>query len=411
MALFDTARKIPSLLRRGTLGLIHLILTLAVIAGAVFAVQMGADELTRRAEAAPAPEPAPVMPVTTQALKLETGYAVSRSFVGQVEPRRTVAVSFELSGRLNAILVDEGDYVTAGQHIATLDTRLLNSERARLLASQAALEAQLRFALQTVERQTELSDRGFASQAALDEALARSDELRSRIGEVEAALDTNTIQAEKSKLFAPFAGQITERLVDGGESVAPGQGLVELVEDGAAHLRVGVPLDFAATDLAKVTVDLGGESHGATLITLRPDVDPVTRTRTAIFAISGGAATAFGQTARLVLSDRIEEAGLWVPVTTLKEGLRGQWTLLSVDANNVVRALSVQVVHTQGNRVFVRGAFPAGTKLLATGPQRVTIGQTVDPRPVEATPVPDAAAPAPAPSPQAASSSATSPTL
>ena len=53
----------------------------------------------------------------------------------------------------------------------------------------------------------------------------------------------------------------------------------------------------------------------------------------------------------------------------------------AVDAENTVRTVSVQVLHGDGDKVFVRGAFPDGTKLIMSGPQRVTVGQTVDPQP------------------------------
>jgi hypothetical protein len=114
---------------------------------------------------------------------------------------------------------------------------------------------------------------------------------------------------------------------------------------------------------------------------LRPDIDPVTRTRTALFDVDAGADLAFGQTARLILRETHQTPGVWVAATALREGLRGQWTLLAVDADNTVRALSVQVVHIAGDQVYVRGAFPDGLRLIASGPQRVTVGQMVAPQP------------------------------
>ncbi len=358
-------------------------LTLTIIATALMAVYFGSSELARRAQAAPKPQPAAVLPVAVTPIELHNNYQIARRFVGQVEPQKTVSISFELSGQLDQILVDEGDQITEGQQIAALDTQLLDADRVRLEASKSALEAQLRFAEQTVERQSQLSDRGFASQSGLDEALSRSDELRARIAEVQAALTSNTIQAEKSIVYAPFTGRITDRPVDGGESLSPGQTVVEIVQDGTPQLRIGVPLDVTATILSQAEVEIGGLIYDASLITLRPDVDPVTRTRTALLQVKTDDALAFGQTARLILTDRVEATGLWVPTTTLKEGARGQWTLLTVDVENIVRQASVQVLHTDGDQVFVRGVFPDGARLITSGPQRVTPGQRVDPRPIK----------------------------
>ena len=45
--------------------------------------------------------------------------------LGQLEPVQNSQLGFELAGRVTSILVDEGDAVTAGQVLATLDTDLL----------------------------------------------------------------------------------------------------------------------------------------------------------------------------------------------------------------------------------------------------------------------------------------------
>ena len=365
------------MLRRGLRLLGRVSLTLAVIAGAGIAVQLGASELARRADAAPTPEAAALVPVSATPLVRETGYTVARAFIGQVEPQKSVAVSFELPGRLDRIEVDEGDWIEKGQVLATQDVSLLAVERTRLLASKTAAEAQLRFAEQTVVRTEELKRRGFLSEAGLDEALSRRDELLARIAEIDAALENVAIRVAKSRITAPFDGRVTERLVDGGETLGAGQRVLGLVALHKPQVRIGVPLDIAETNLGDATIEIGDSRHPATLVTLRPDIDPVTRTRTAIFEIETLDRPAFGQIARLILPQRVDAAGIWVPTTTLKEGVRGQWTVLTVDADQTVRAATVEILHAESERVFVRGAFPEGTLLIDAGPQRVTVGQRV----------------------------------
>ncbi len=355
----------------------RLFATLAVVAGAAIAVHYGSSELTRRAEAAPAPEPAPTTPVQTLPLRLETGYDIRRAFIGQNEPQRTVSVSFELSGRLASIAADEGEMVQQGQVLATLDTLLLEAERTQLLASKAAAEAQLKFAVQTLERNEELKERGFATQANLDGAVAQRDQLIGQIAEIEAAIVNVDIRLAKSRIEAPFDGRVTSRFVDGRETLNPGQPVLEIIELRKPQVRVGVPLDFDESRLNDVEVEIAGQVYSSTLVTLRPDIDPITRTRTALFAINADVQPAFGQTARLLVTERIQADGLWLPVTSLKEGVRGQWTVLTVDADATVRAASVEVLHAESDRVFVRGAFPPDTILIGEGTQRVTVGQRV----------------------------------
>ena len=351
--------------------------TAAVIAGAGYAVQSGASLLAARAADTPPPDPAPLIAVSVRTLTQDTGYSVPRSFVGQVEPRKTVALSFELAGRLDAVLVDEGDTVTEGQVIARQDIDLLRADRDRQQAARKAVEAQLAFALQTVDRSEALRDRGFASQERLDQSMATRDELTARISEIDAALATIDIRLQKAQLFAPFDGRIARRLLDGGEAVGAGQVLVEVVETGVPQIRVGLPLsiDEGAMDTAQISVN--GRSYAATLASFRPDIDPVTRTRTALFDIDADTALALGQTARLELQTEVTEDGTWVPLRSLKEGDKGQWTLLVVDADNIVRRASVLVIHATSDQAYVQGSFPPGTRMIEQGPQRVTLGQTV----------------------------------
>ncbi len=355
----------------------RVIVTVGVIAAAVLAVRFGSSELGQRADAAPTPDAAAVIPVSARPLVQEAGYLVTRAFIGQVEPQRTVAMSFELPGRLNEVSVKEGDRVERDQVLATQDTSLLASEKTRLVASRDAAEAQLRFARQTVDRSRELSQRGFTSQAGLDEVLARQDELNARIAEVDASLENVAIRMAKSRIIAPFAGRVTERLVDGGETLAAGQRVLELVELRKPQVRIGLPLEVTEDRLRGAMIEIVGAAYPTRLVTLRPDIDPVTRTRTAIFEIEAIEQPAFGQTARLILPEIVEANGLWLPVTSLKEGVRGQWTVLLIDPEMIVRAATVEILHAESDRVFVRGAFPEGTLLLGEGPQRVTVGQSV----------------------------------
>lgn len=352
-------------------------LTLAIALGALFAVQFGSAELTRRADAAPLPDAAALTPVSVSPVVLQESYTVSRAFVGQVEPQKTVALSFELAGRLDVVTIDEGDRVEAGQILASQDLSLLHSERERLEATRTATEAQLTFANQTVDRNAELVKTGVASQARFDEAVARQAELTARIAEIDASLNNVGIRVQKSQIIAPFDGQVTERLVDGGEILAPGQQVFGLVELAKPQVRIGVPLGLTESGLEDANIEVGSDTHVASLVSLRPDIDPVTRTRTAIFEVETDAALLFGQTARLILEEQIDVSGVWLPTTSLKEGVRGQWTVLTVDGDMKVRASSVEVLHAESERVFVRGAFPDGTVLIDEGPQRVTVGQQV----------------------------------
>ncbi|MGI1662078.1 efflux RND transporter periplasmic adaptor subunit [Palleronia sp. KMU-117] len=353
--------------------------TLAVVGVSVAVTVFGAQALSQRAAAAPTPVGAPPIPVATRALVVEDGYTVSRSFVGQVEPARSVALSFELPGKVDVVEVEEGETVRQGDVVARQDTRLIEADIARLTASRSALQARMEFASRTLDRNSELNTRGFASSERLDSAIASRDELAARIAEVDAALLEAEIRRAKATLTAPMDGRVTVRRVDGGESLSTGQPVLTVVSTGAPVVRVGLPLDLIDQLAADATITIGGRDHAARLQTVRPDIDPVTRTRTALFTLVDADEAVFGQTARLMLSQRVEAAGSWVPLRSLKENAGGIWTILTLGADGRVRLAAVEVLHADGDRVFVRGSFPEGTLAIDEGPQRVAPGQAVRP--------------------------------
>ena len=366
----------PSFFRRAGRWVVSTTLTLGVVAGAGAAVFFGANTLADRAEAVEPPVEADLTKVSVSPIRMETGYTVPRRFVGQVESGANVTLSFELGGRLTELLVEEGDRVTEGQEIARLDTALLEAERTRLEASRSATASQLDFAETRVVRAEALREEGFASQEALDQARSTRDELQNRIAETEAALASVRINIEKSVLYAPFDGQVGAQSVDGGETLAAGQAVLRLLETAAPEVRVGLPLSLSPDTLQNAQVEVGGVLYPATLSHLRPDIDPVTRTRTALFTIEAEDAPLFGQTATLVLETEKSADGAWVPLDALREGSGSMWTVLVV-VDGIVRNAAVEVLHAEETRVYVNGTFEDGASLIDTGAHRVVPGQAV----------------------------------
>lgn len=366
----------PSLVTRSIRIFLQSTVTLAVVAVAVFVLVIGVGMLGDRAAAVPDPEGADPVPVAVSPARFETGYSVPRRFIGQVEAQAAVSLSFELDGQLGALLVEEGDRVVQGQKVAALDTDLLQAEAARLRASRAAASAQLTFAETRLARALALQKQGFTSQETLDQALAARDELTNRIAETDAALDTVAINLEKSVLYAPFDGQVAAQTVDRAETIRAGQEIAMILQTRSPQVRIGLPLDIDASALQSVHIDLDGRQMPARLSRLRPDIDPVTRTRTAIFDLDPAAQVLFGQTVALVIETRVDTEGLWVPLDALQSGKGSVWTVMVVDDNRLRRA-AVEILHMEADRAYVRGSLAEGTQIVTGGAHRVVAGQQV----------------------------------
>lgn len=362
----------PSILRRISI----LGGTAIVIAIAVGAVTLGSHALAQRVENAPSPEPALLTSVVVSPVQFEDHYTTTRHFLGQIEATSDAVLSFELGGRVAEVAIEEGGSIVKGDVIARLDTALLESERARLTASRDATNAQLTFAETRLNRAQQLLGEGFSSQETRDQARATRDELAGRIAEIEAGLATVAINIEKSVMHAPFDGQVGALDVEIAETVSPGQMVLTLIETGPPMVRVGIPLSVSQDALQQVTIAVAGQQYIANLQQLRPDIDPTTRTRTALFALQSDSVLAFGQTANLVVETDVAARGAWVSLDALQQGSGSIWTVLVVE-DGVVRTAAVEVLYQHSDRAFVQGSFTEGAQLIHTGAHRVVPGQQV----------------------------------
>lgn len=358
-------------------------LTAGVIAGAGGMVAGGMALVPAGASAPPAgTATTPPMPVAVLRIERLPGHAVTRRFAGQVEAAAETALGFEFGGRVTAVLVDEGDPVTEGTPLARLDTAALRPERAALVAERAALQADADLARLTLSRRDALTDRGHGSIAAQDQARLALARLDAQIDAIDARIDGVDVRLDKSVLLAPFAARVGTRTADPGLTVGAGQPVLTLLADAPPRLRVGLPPDLAA-GLAPgdaVTVALDGATAAATIRHVRPDLDPGTRSRAVVVDLPPGVTAAPGQTADLILTQTVAEPGFWVPLSALREGVRGTWTVLALDtAEGGDRAIpaAVEVIHTAGDRVFLRGTLADGARIIATAPDRVAPGQPV----------------------------------
>ncbi|MEM1377930.1 MAG: efflux RND transporter periplasmic adaptor subunit, partial [Pseudomonadota bacterium] len=306
---------------------------------------------------------------------------VERSFTGQIEAPQTVALAFEQGGTLKSVAFDEGQKVRAGQVIATLGDRLLQTERQRLLASKAALEAQRELIELDNERAAQLNKQGFASTRSLDQSRLGLVEIRARMAELDAAVAAIDVQLDKLTITAPFSGTVNTREFDPGSTIGGGQPVLTIIDDDLPVFRVGMVPALADTlPLNEVlSVDFGEQEVGAKVIAKLPQLDPITRTKAVRLQLTEPADIAFGATGKLTVEETIKSNGAWIPITAIEEGVRGLWTVKTVSDEDTpsVEVEAVELIHAETQRAFVRGTFPADTKIIVDGLHRTVVGQPV----------------------------------
>mgnify|MGYP003632900218 FL=1 len=374
----DTARdKRPTALK----GLFFLIILLLVCAGLVFAAaQLRSKEGPKVAKTAPVPMAVQVAPV-----ELVSAFTLNETYSGLAEARRNSALGFSSGGRIETIAVDVGDRVKRGSILASLDTRGLRAQLASASAVVDEARAAHSLALSTVERRRTLKLQGHVSQQAVDEAEAQANTALARVEAAKAQADIFRVQIDLSRITAPFDGVVTARMSDEGAIAGAGQPILDLVE--AAHLeaRIGLPANSAARlvpgDAYTLQADTGAIE--AVLRSVTGVIDPAQRTVAAVFEINDAEIVASGAVVRLTMERDIDEPGFWVPVKALSTASRGLWTIYVAEPTESgwhVASRPVEMVHTDGDRAFVRGAVTAGERVITDGLQRIVPGQPVEPR-------------------------------
>lgn len=236
---------------------------------------------------------------------------VTYEAVGSVRPVVEARLMAQASGRILSLAVRAGDRVTEGQELAVMEDRVLglkveqanraieaaqaDSSRARQgqMAAEAAL-AQARDEFQRVKKlladKAATPQRFEQAQAAFKGAEAGVAQARygveaamATVARAEAAKKEAEVGLGYTRLEAPMAGVVSERMVDPGDLAWPGRPLLLLMNPEAMRIEASVPESLAASvregQALELSVDaLGGETLKGAVEEIAPAADPLSRT-------------------------------------------------------------------------------------------------------------------------------------
>jgi len=168
-----------------------------------------------------------------------------RLFDGIVEAVQQATLAAQTTGRIVALERDVDASVATGDLIlrisgieqrARLDAALQSLTEAQAVAA----EARARFS-----RVSDLAGQKLLSQADLDRATADRDAAEARLASAQAGVAAAREQFGYTEIRAPFAGVVTARHVEVGESINVGQPLASVAALGALRVNVDVPQALA----------------------------------------------------------------------------------------------------------------------------------------------------------------------
>jgi RND family efflux transporter MFP subunit len=314
--------------------------------------------------------------VTAQAV---AGPATS-AFDGVVEAIRQTVVASQVPGAVVQLDIKAGDRVVAGQLLMRLDARAADQNAASSGAQVQAARAALEVASKDFERQKQLFQKNYISQAALERAESEFKSTQAQVNAQTAQLGAARTQSGFYVVRAPFAGVVAELPVSLGDMAMPGRPLLTLYDPSALRITAAVPQTLASRMVAGQLprAELPGLPAASQWVVpiraqLLPMADPGTHTvQLRADLPTGLAGVAPGMFARLWLplvnaAPGAGAAPLSVPAAAIVR--RAELTGLYVmDPNGKPVLRQVRLGRTEGDKVEVLTGLMPGERV-ATDPQ------------------------------------------
>jgi RND family efflux transporter MFP subunit len=170
--------------------------------------------------------------------------AVAETPSGNVEWARQIELGLPVSGVVEKVVAEEGQRVTKGALLMSLEQMPLDAEYRRAKARADSAGAESAEQERALKRAHELYDRGVTPTVELDQARLAASRARAHLDETRAAADLARYRLTRSRLVAPFDAYVVGRSVTPGQMIATELQppvLFVLAESDQYLLRVNVP--------------------------------------------------------------------------------------------------------------------------------------------------------------------------
>ncbi|WP_184015952.1 efflux RND transporter periplasmic adaptor subunit [Sphingobium boeckii] len=302
---------------------------------------------------------------------------------GSLAARREMPVGVAgEGGMVTRVLVEPGQWVSAGQVLATID-RDVQVEQANSLAAQINVaRADARIAQSELDRSQALLSRGFISKADIDRKTATRDSANARVRVAQAQLNEAQARTGRLDIRAPAAGLVLTRAIEPGQVVSSASGILFRLAKGGemellAQLSEG---DLAATTVgvnATVTPVGTAQAFKGQVWQVSPIIDPQTRQGTARIALSYDVALRPGGFAAAKIISGSQNAPL-LPESAVQSDEKGNFVYV-VGKDNKIERRGVTVGEVAENGVAINAGLNGTERVVLSAGGFLNAGETVNP--------------------------------
>lgn len=295
---------------------------------------------------------------------------------GDVTTKQNVLIYPETAGTLINVHVEEGDRVTKGQLLGTIDNGGMGSQLIQM-------KTQLSLAETTFERQKRLWDQKIGSEIQYLQSKANYESQKS-------AVDQMISQLDKFKIRAPFAGIVDDIIKDQGVVVSPGgpgSEVFRIVNLSSMYVEVLVPETYIATVVpgkeAKVFFPILNTTVDSKVKETGNFINPNNRSFTVKVPVPNkGGSIKPNLTAKVNINDYYQENAILIPQSVVSENAEGEQYAYVV--SNITKGQTavanrkiIKTGQTQDGLVEVLEGISNGESIILEGARSVKDGQEV----------------------------------
>jgi RND family efflux transporter MFP subunit len=394
----------------GVAGLILVIgIVLAVLSRGMFAEEKGGSQSsqTGTASSEATVEERDAVPVIVQSARTMV-FEQRIDIAGNILAKRFALVSARIPGTLDAIFVDEGDFVEAGK------TKLFQTDSVKLTQAVAIAQEQVTVAECAVREKEALLDKTLVGQQVAEADLARYKDLAQRnavarqvlehqeaqvrqfeadVRHVRTLIELAKAQLEQARLnlkvaekdladslvVAPISGRVSLRMKEPGEMAGTGTPVLRIDDLSLVEVSIFVPSEYydqVVIGQTKLRVRVGERDLGELPVTFKsPVVEPRLRTFQVKALLQSPPPEVVPGSLAMVSLVLASRQGLGVPVQAIQQ--RGGKNMVFVVTENKAKAIPVELGWETEGWQEIRSGLSAVVPVITSGQSLVDDGTPV----------------------------------
>jgi RND family efflux transporter MFP subunit len=307
---------------------------------------------------------------------------------GQIESVQSANISTRVMGYITKLNVKVGDHVVKGQLLVTISNDDILAKRAQADAMISEAEVAAKNAQKDYDRFSALYKQQSASAKELDNVTQQNSSAKSRLEQAKQMRNEISATLSYTNLTAPFAGTVTQKVMDAGSMANPGMTILTIEQNGSYQVSASVPESVISQvrEGATATININAInkvikgnitqvnqssqfSGGQYLIKISiPDAE-----RQGLFA--GMYANVFIPVKQTIIN-KADEDQVMVPITSIehKDQLTGIYT---IGNNNTALLRWVRLGKVEGNQAEVLSGLAPHEQFIVSADGRLFNGAAV----------------------------------